>query len=216
VFTHRPVEPRRQLPNTESPNHFVQFHLDVNFWALAPPDARTARPTRCPVCEAPGERSDGRVVLHGHGVRVRRLRGPVAADGKPTEFEVLVRRYACQRCRAVITVGPRGLLPRRRYTAMAIALALWVWAIWLRTDAAVRKAICPVEETGLSRPERWTTLRRWSRAARDGELWPSPAVDEGWSLRRCARRVVQCLRARGDPDAPTDEHRIFSAAAHAR
>jgi hypothetical protein len=204
------------MGNTESANHFVHFDLDVNFWALAPVDAPTARPTRCPVCDAPGEQADGRVVLHGHGVRVRRLRGPVTADGEPTEFVVLVRRYACQRCRAVITVGPRGLLPRRRYTAMAITLALWLWAVRQLTDAAVRNTTCPVAETGVSRPERWTTLRRWGRAARDGELWPSPAVGEGWSLRRCAERVVRCLWSSGDPDAPTDKHRIFGAAAHAR
>jgi hypothetical protein len=207
------------MGNTESANHFVQFDHDVNFWVLAPLDAPTARPTRCPVCDAPGEQADGRVLLHGHGVRVRRLRGPVTADGETTEFEVLVRRYSCQRCRKVITVGPRGLLPRRRYTAMAIALALWLWSVWQLTDAVVRRAICPVAETGVSRPERWTTLRRWSRAAREGELWPlwpSPAIDESWSLRRSAERVVRCLWSRGDPDAPTDKHRIFGAAAHAR
>jgi hypothetical protein len=204
------------MRNTESPNHFVHFDLDVNFWVLALPDVRATRPQRCPLCEAPGEQPDGRVVLHGHGVRVRRLRGPVTADGRPTEFEVLVRRYACQRCRAVITVGPRGLLPRRRYTAMAIALALWMWSVRRLTDAAVRNTTCPVAETGVSRPERWTTLRRWGRAARDGELWSSPAVDEGWSLRRCAERVVRCLWSRGAPYATPDNHRIFGAAAHAR
>lgn len=204
------------MESTESRSHFVQFDLDVNFWVLALPDVRTARPRRCPLCDAPGEQADGRVILHGHGVRVRRLRGPITADGEPSDFEVPVRRYACQRCRAVITVGSRGLLARRRYTAMAIAVALWMWSVWRRTDPVVRKAICPVDECGVSRPERWTTLRRWGRAARDGELWAKVAVGEGWSLRRCAERAVQCVWSRGDPDAPTDEHRIFGAAAHAR
>lgn len=204
------------MESTESTNHFDHFDLDVNFWMLATPAAPTARPSHCPICKVSGEQADGRVLLHGHGVRARRLRGPASADGAPTEFEVLVRRYACQRCRAVITVGPRGVLPRRRYTAMAIALALWMWSVWQLTDAVVRKATCPVAETGVSRPERWTTLRRWGRAARDGELWSSPVVGEGWSLRRCVERVVRCLWSRGDPDAPTDKHRIFGAAAHAR
>ena len=207
------------MANTESTQHFVQIDIDVNFWVVAPVDAPTARPAQCPSCEAPAQQVDGRVILHGHGVRVRRLRGPVAADGAPREFEVLVRRYACQRCRAVITVDPRGVLPGRRYTAMAVALALWLWSVWQLTDAAVREAVCPITETGVSRPERWTTLRRWSRAAREGELWPlwpSPAIDESWSLRRSAERVLRCLWSRGDPDAPTDKHRIFSAAAHAR
>jgi hypothetical protein len=99
---------------------------------------------------------------------------------------------------------------------MAIALALWLWSVWRLTDAVVRRATCPVAETGLSRPERWTTLRRWARAAREGRLWSSPDLDDNWSLRECAERVVRCLRSRGNPDAPTDEHRIFGAAAHAR
>jgi hypothetical protein len=204
------------MPNTENPNHFVHFDLDVKFWALASVDAPTARPARCPLCEAPGPQPGGRSLLHGHGVRVRRLRGPDTAAGEPTEFEVLVRRYACQRCRAIITVGPRGLLPYKRYTAMAIGLALWLWSVWRLTDANVRRAACPIAETGVSRPERWTTLRRWARAARDGQLWSTPDVHHDWSLRDCVERVVRCLCARGDPDAPTDNHRIFSAAALAR
>jgi len=204
------------MPNTETINHFVHFDLDVNFWVRATPDAPSARPPRCPVCAAPGQQADGGLILHGHGLRTRRLRGPVTADGEPTELEVLVRRYECQRCQAIITVGPRGLVPRRRYTAMAIALALWLWSVWRWTDPAVRGATCPTPETGVSRPERWTTLRRWARAARDGELWPGSPVASDWSLRRCTERAVRCLGSLGDPDAPTDEHRIFGAAAHAR
>lgn len=204
------------MENTETANHFVEFDLDVNFWVLTPVDAPTARPTRCPVCDAPSVRPDGRILLHGHGVRRRQLRGPLTTDGEPTEIEVLVRRYACQCCAAVITVGPRGLLPHKRYSAMAIALALWLWSVWRWTDPAVRRATCPVAETGVSRPERWTTLRRWARATRDRRLWPGPAVDHDWSLRECTERVVRVLGSRGDPDAPTDRHRIFGAAAHAR
>lgn len=99
---------------------------------------------------------------------------------------------------------------------MAIALALWLWSVWRLTDPAVRAATCPVAEAGVSRPERWTTLRRWARAARDGRLWSSPDIDQDWSLRDCAERMVRCLGSRDDPDAPTDEHRIFGAAALAR
>lgn len=203
------------MSNPETVNHFVQFDLDVNFWVRAPPDAPTARPTRCPLCGAPGQRADGRVLLHGHGVRVRLLRGPITADGEPTEFEVLVRRYECQGCGAIITVGPRGMLPHKRYSTMAIALALWLWSVWRLTDAAVRRATCPVVETGVSRPERWTTLRRWARAARDGRLWSSAATGLDGSLRDCAKRALQCLEALADPNALTDKHRIFGAAAHA-
>jgi len=205
------------MSNTESPTRFVQFDLNVNYWRKNPPNTPEARPPRCPICGAPGQSSDGRIVLHGHGSRVRRLRGPIAADGKPIQFEVLVRRYACQCCKAIVTVGPRGLLPRRRYTGNAIALALWLWAVWQHTDPKVRDATCPVAESGVSRPERWTTLRRWARAGRDGALWSGrPALALEWTLRLCAERVARWLWSFGDPDAPTEEHRIFGAAAHAR
>jgi hypothetical protein len=204
------------MSKPETVNHFVHFDLDVNFWAEQPPDAQTARPPRCLVCGAPGQQPDGRVVLHGHGVRVRRLRGPATADGEPAEIEIIVRRYACQRCGAVITVGPRGVLPRKRYTAMAIALALWLWSGCRQRDAQVRRATCPVAETGVSRPERWTTLRSWARTAREGRLWSTITAAGEATLRDAAMRVVRWLHSLGDPAAATDEQRIFGAAAHAR
>jgi hypothetical protein len=204
------------MNNTESTRRFVEFGISVKFWAISPPDVATARPPRCPICEAPGQDAEGRVLLHGHGLRERRARGPVEADGEIMEVMLLLRRYACQRCRAVITVGPRGLLPRRRYTAAAVGLALWLWAVWLWTDPAVRTKVCTVESEGVSRPERWTTLRRWARAARDGELWSSPVTGPGWTLRDGAERVARWLYSLGDPLAPSDEHRVVSGAAHAR
>ena len=137
-------------------------------------------------------------------------------DGQVVDLVVPLRRYACQRCRAVLTVGPRGLLPRRHYSAAVVALALWLWAVHQRSDAAVRAKLCAVDERGLSRPERWTTLRRWARAARDGALWVRPAVDPGWTLRSCAGRVARWLRSLGDPAAASDEARLLSGVAHAR
>jgi hypothetical protein len=203
------------VKDAESPSQFVQFDLDVNFWAKRLPDVATARPPRCPRCNAPGVGPDGRTLLHGHGLRRRRLRGPERPGGEAVERELLVRRYRCRRCRAVITVGPRGLLPGRRYTAAVVALALWLWAVGRRTDAEVRAATCPVPDEGLSRPERWTTLRRWARAARDDRLWSGPAMAADWTLRQCAERVAWWMRSRSDPCTASDEHRVFTAAAHA-
>jgi hypothetical protein len=204
------------VQDAERTSQFVEFDLDVNFWTKWIPDVPAARPPRCPRCRAPGVRSDGRVLLHGHGLRRRRLRGPAWIGGEALEREVLVRRYACKCCRAVITVGPRGLLSGRRYTAMAVALALWRWAVCQLTDPQVRAALCSVADEGLSRPERWTTLRRWARAARDGRLWSGLAMAASWTLRQTAERVARWVWARGDPRATTDEGRVFDAAAHAR
>lgn len=203
------------MKDAECPSHFVHFDLDVNFWAKRLPGVATARPKRCPRCRAPGVDADRRVILHGHGLRRRRLRGPEQVGGEPLEREIQVHRYACQRCRAVITVGPRGLLPGRLYSAAALALALWLWAVTQLTDPEVRAATCPVRDEGLSRPERWTTLRRWAKAARDGRLWPGPVLAADWTLRQCAERVARWMGSRSDPLAVSDEHRVFAAAAHA-
>lgn len=54
----------------------------------------------------------------------------------------------------------------------------------------------PIANEGLSRPERWTTLRRWARAVREGQLWPWVKVEASWSLRECAQRAARLLSAR--------------------
>lgn len=204
------------MSNTETIPHFVQFEIDVKSWVLKTPDVPTARPSRCMVCDAPGINANGAVVLHGHGLRERSLLGPLDVEGEATVCELLLRRFECQRCDAVITVGPRGLVPGRHYSAMAIGLALWLWAVYRRTDPAVRKRTSPVEDEGLSRPERWTTLRRWARAVRDGLLWPSASIGLDWSLRRCAERAARLIWSQGSPDSSTDEARVFRGAEHAR
>ena len=78
---------------------FAHFDRDVNTWQLWPPGVGEARLSCCPVCEAPAI-LDGRIILHGHGLRKRALRGPLEPGGEPYEIEVLVRRYQCQRCKA--------------------------------------------------------------------------------------------------------------------
>jgi len=204
------------MGESETKAHYVQFDIDVNSWMQLPPGVRLSRPPRCPICDACGVHASGRVVLWGHGLRKRQLLGPLDAGGEPTVCELLLRRYRCQACRGVITVGPRGLLPRRQYSAMVIALALWLWAVHHLNDPAVRERTSPFADEGLSRPERWTTLRRWGRAVRDGRLWPGLSIDPSWSLRRCAERAAHFVWSRGSPDAHTDEGRVFHGAALAR
>jgi hypothetical protein len=202
--------------NAEDTCRVVEIELDVKSWTNTLPDVRTARPGTCPGCNAPGIEPGGRVVLHGHGLRIRSWWGPPDPDGKPELGEMIQRRYACQRCKAIIVVRPPGMLARRRYAAAGMVLALWLWAGALLTDAEVRAKISVHRKLGDSRPERWTTLRRWARAARDGVLWRSVRGDRRWTLRACAERAARVVGALADLEITDPRLRAFAGAAHAR
>jgi hypothetical protein len=185
----------------------AHFDLDVNTWRLALPGVTVARPACCRVCEAPAI-VDGRIILHGHGLRTRVLRGPLEPGGESDEIVVQVRRYQCQRCKAVTTVGPRGLTSRR-YLTMVIVLALWLWSACSWLDASVRARVCSVPvNTYAARPERWTTLRRWAKVFADAHA----SISAPETLRQAAHREAQRCRAIGPPDA-SDEVRVFAGAA---
>lgn len=156
-------------------------------------------------------------MLHGHGMRERQRWGPPDAEPETgAEIRTLLeRRYQCQQCRAVVVVRPRGELPHRRYTASAIVLALWLWGCALLTDAAVQSRSSPRESLGLSRPERWTTLRRWAGAACDGSLWPRVCGAPNWTLRQCAARAALVIAALADGAIGPPHRRVFAGVVHA-
>lgn len=199
----------------EDTQRVVEIEIDVKSWEQTPA-ARDVRPARCPCCAAPGVTAEGRVILHGHGLRVRQRWGPAEPESAPEIGTLVQRRYACRQCRSVIVVRPRGTLPRKRYTAAALALAMWLWAVEKMTDAAVRSKIAVAPTTGLSRPERWTTLRRWAAAARNGELWRCVAADASWTLRQCADRAARLVAGFADVALEHLHARVFAGAAHAR
>lgn len=180
------------------------------------PGVREARPARCPCCLTPSVLPEERIVLHGHGVRERQHWGPPEPETTAEVGSLLERRYRCTQCRAVIVVRPRGVLPHRRYTAAAIALALWLWAIELAGDREVREKTSPHPTADMSRPERWTTLRRWAKAARDGRLWSRVHAEASWTLRQCAERVARVLAGFTDLEIACDRQRVFLGAARVR
>lgn len=202
--------------DAEDTIRFVEIEIDVKFWKKSLPRVGAARPGRCPCCRAAGVAADGRVVLHGHGVRVRQQWGPTVHDARPEVSELPQRRYLCTKCGVVVVVRPRGLLSRKRYTAAAIALALWLWAGEMQTDAQVRASIGVRPTRGVSRPERWTTLRRWAAAAGQGELWACVRGDATWTLRQCARRAARIVEGFGDVMLGPGGPRVFAGAGHAR
>lgn len=116
--------------------------------------------------------------------------GPEELGDRSVVGEVTVRRYQCQRCSAVIIVAPRGVLPRLRYGAVAIVLALGSWA--QMSSARVRERVSPWPLVGDEARRSWRSLLRWARG--------SPWLDVAGDGRTRAARITQHLagHAHGD------------------
>jgi hypothetical protein len=127
------------------------------------------------------------------------------------------RRYQCQVCAAVILVVPRTTLPRRWYSASAIAMALALFGAARLAPSEVRRQISPFRHVGYAATTKWATLLRWSDAVRARRLFtqtrPCPA---SFSRRQVAERAAMALASRAPPpwDDPTPV-RAFHGAAHA-
>lgn len=162
-----------------------------------PPSVEAARPGHCPICTTPSRPTGERLALHGHGRRRRQPSGPQEPDGPPTSVGVLARRYLCVVCGAVIVVVPCELLPRRQYSACAIALAVALYGVEHLHVADVRVLVSTWEA---DRAVGWITLRRWLRSIRSGGLFPGirrcPAE---WTLRQVAERAATTLAAWAPP-----------------
>jgi hypothetical protein len=156
--------------------------LDPRQWCMeAIPDVDLVRPRSCPRCRIPGKTAV-KVNLHGHGKRERCVVvAPVLDDDDEVELlDCWVRRYECQCCGAVITVLPKGVLPRYLYSAAAI-----VTAFLLVAAEPVGRGLSEAEayeRQGMYRrrcwrtldPYRWRSLDRWLVQAR--HWWPGRAV----------------------------------------
>jgi hypothetical protein len=184
------------LAGDQSNNRFVYVELDVKRWLARPPTVDEVRPGRCPCCGVPSRPVGGLLGLHGHGWRERHQWGPVEPGGVADLVGVLVRRYLCRSCRAVVVVGPRGIAPGRLYAAGAIALALALWGCGGRPAGQVRRLVSPHAVVGATAAAGWASLRRWSKAIRAGRLFPVVrALPAEAQLRQVAARAATTLAA---------------------
>lgn len=142
----------------------------VNAWLADPPSVDDLRPTHCPACGAPSRVVGEPWTLHGHGLRARQVRGPEGQSQRPYERVVRVRRFRCCRCRAVVTVVPADVLPRKHYSATAIALAIALLGVLRYSFAAVRRAVSTWFTVGPS-ARGWPSLLRWIDDAVERALW---------------------------------------------
>ena len=158
------------------------------------------RPLACSACNRP-RGAPGDLGLHGHGVRYRQQRGPTDFDHAPTIIDVPVRRYICTACHAITTVTP-PMLPRKLFSAFAIAWALALYGLLGRPPRVVRQRISPWAILGAAGAQTWRSLARWAGTAQ--QLFATPPVRDDASLRDRAHRVAMTLSARAGPDIRDD------------
>ena len=189
----------------------VYSAIDVKKWATEIPSIEGARPGCCSRCGAASRPSGGGVVLIGHGLRERQIRGPAGPQGQPEIRVVLVRRYRCRLCGGLTTVLPRGLTARRHYSASAIGLSLCLYGMQRLPLGETRRRVCtwPIGfET-----DRWTTLPGWVAAIEQGRLFPEVrACPPSFTMRERAERAAATLCALA-LDAGLIEAQVFEGAA---
>lgn len=183
------------------------------------PSVSAARPGSCPGCRSASCPAGGGVVLRGHGLRERQLRGPLEPSGPAVLTVVVARRYRCKRCGTVVVVVPAEVVPGRQFTASAIAFALALFAVSRAGVDEVRRRTSPWQVVGAAAHGRWVTLGRWVKAIRAGRLFATVrASPPGWTVRQVAERAVTTLCAFAPPELPSAAIvvRAFAGAALAR
>lgn len=148
----------------------------------------------------------------GHGIRERQVRGPCAADSAPQQVTISVRRYRCLECKAVITVVPAGVAPRRHFSASAIGLALYLYGALGESSTQVGQRI-GLWGAGASA---WRTLFRWSAAIDAGSLLRRARIrasPDGFSPRRRAERAAMTLASLSPTSTALMASRVFAGAA---
>lgn len=187
----------------------------IKSWIAQTPSVDEVRPARCAGCGAASRPVGGPLNVHGQGLMQRQVRGVLEVDGEPAVYALDVRRYECQRCGAVMTVVPAGMLAGRQYSASSIALALHLWVTMGLSDQVVRGRLCAWRRRGRS-ARGWAQLYRWCRQA--VSLFALPRPIPSGSVRMVVRHVLTTLGALAPTalsSAPT-ARQVFEGAARTR
>ncbi len=135
-------------------------HRDVSVEQLCHratlPAVGALRPSRCPLCDHPGQQRGKPVGIVGHGTYTRQVLG-VGKRGR--QVLMIVRRYLCRGCERTISVLPAALYPGRWYAGIVIVLCLFLKLARGRSAAQIQRRF---GEPNSNRAE-WRTLRRWRR-----------------------------------------------------
>ena len=169
----------------------IRTAVAIKSWVAQTPSVEEVRPERCAGCGAASRPVGSRLNVHGQGLMQRQVRGVLEVDGTPRVYTLEVRRYECQRCGAVMTVVPAGMLARRQYLASSIALALHLWLTVGLSDRVVRDQVCAWRRRGRS-ARGWAQLYRWARQA--ASLFTLPRPMSSGSPSATVRQVLTTLR----------------------
>ena len=138
--------------------------------------------------------------MHGHGLRERQMLGPQAPLAEPVAANVPCRRYLCRNCDAVVLVVPGAMLPRRWYSASAIAQALALFGLEQKSHAEIRRQTSPFKIVGTTAVAGWATLCRWSDAVRRGRLFFGVrGCPDEFTRRQVAERAATTIGSRAPP-----------------
>jgi hypothetical protein len=100
----------------------------------------------------------------------------------------------------VLVVVPSETVPRRHYTAAAIALALALYGVGRQSHAEVRAAVSSDDKVGVFAERRWCTLSRWIDAVAARALFPAVPLMPGDPPRRViAQRAAMAIGAHAPP-----------------
>jgi hypothetical protein len=193
----------------------IRTAVSIKSWLAQTPSVDEVRPVCCSGCGAASRPVGGCLNVHGQGLLQRQVRGVLEVGGEPCVIVLSVRRYECQRCMAVMTVVPSGMLAGRQYSASTIALALHLWLSVGQPDRVVRDALCAWRRRGPN-ARGWAQLYRWAREVAGLFILPRP-MGSG-SLPVIAQRVLSTLRSLAPAalSAASLAHQIFEGAARTR
>lgn len=199
------------MQKPKSKSSVIQSAIEIKCWMHQTPTVEQVRPCACVQCEAASRPLGGRLQVIGHGIRERQVLGPIRAGQGPIALTLLVRRFLCLACGAVMTVVPREVLSSRLYSAAAIVLGLALWAIGKLATCAVRRRISPWRN--VADPRQWAMPARWVKAVQQarlfiGQVRASPA---SWSHRQVAERIVTSLVSSGHPGAEVLQGEVAAA-----
>lgn len=180
------------------------------------PSVAAVRPAKCPRCGAASQEPGRCLVIHGQGKVRRQQWGPRIIGGAPEVTELILRLYECQRCFAVIRVGPRGLIEHQRYAAAAIAMALCLWLIDRLPQTIVRARVSPWfrRSKDADAERRWRSLSRWSSKISAGQLWAELSAHASDVVMATLRALAALIPGQG---LGVPLHQLaFAGAAHHR